>query len=1023
MKFLKLFLSLYFIAFVFTCTSPQNPFTQDKAEVFLHLESSAKIASDSTITDTVGNTIRIGTSFFMPDYFDSVIITVNKSIQEMDTFFICKKSDIKDDTTWFEHAFKNEGIRTVTATGYVEGGNKPSATATITVIARPLPPDSVRGLAAVARTNGTFIFKWNSSAAAAQYLIYRSKDTTGFAQYATVQDTTFTNIINDTAFYYYIVASNSNGISAPSQQIRSTATNTPPKWSHSSIAIAISEGASFSFNCADSCKDTNGDAVSFQLVSADTVHDSLIGSIWKYSPSYTDSGSHTLKIKAWDGTDSSILTIALHVVNVPRPPQPQPQNLSTNRNAPLAITLTAIDPDGDAITKWVIDTQTTHGTVTITNSAQPTATYTPATNFMGNDYFTFKASVGSLTSIFSTRISILVDTNNIAPVISQKLSAMTLTKGDSLVLTVAVNANAFPAPLYSWYKTGSFLDSTRTNSWKKLNVQGTDSGFYHVIVSNIAGRDSSGAAVTVNVPPTITTQPLVLQTAIAGSPDTLSVVASGVPAPTYQWKKNGGAIGGATARSYVIPVTSTNDTGTYTVTVSNSLGSVTSTACVLVVNTPVAITMPPVSQAIHIGKSVTFRIAATGTAPLHYQWKKAGSQNMGSDADSLTISNLTLNDSNTVLTCAVSNVCGQIISAACTLSVVRVLKVAGGYSHSIMLMSDGTVWACGRNRFGELGDGTTTQRLNPVQVMISATAPLINVVDVATGSYHSLFLLKDGTVCGCGTNSVGQLGIGNTTKQSFPVKMSIVSNAKNIAAGYSHSLILTNDGTLYACGDNSFGQLGLGASTNELVPDTMQTGVLTIAAGDYHSLILLSARSISAFGRNDNGQLGINNKSNQNLPVSVINLPGVSGTANMAGGYDFSLFLAASGGDLYGCGNNNVGQLGIDTLTITDTAAPVHIMTGVKNIAAGLNHSLILKTDGTLMGCGYNAYGELGDNTSANHSTPFQMATNVESIAAGYYATLMVKSDGTLWVCGQNTFGQLGDGTINNAYVPKKITF
>jgi hypothetical protein len=125
---------------VLSCSSPQNPFTQDKAKVFLHLESSTKTASDSAITDTVGNKIKIGISYFMPDYFDSVVITVEKNIQNVDTFFVCKKTDIKADSAWFEYSFKTEGIRTITATGYVAGGYKPTATATITVIARPVVP-------------------------------------------------------------------------------------------------------------------------------------------------------------------------------------------------------------------------------------------------------------------------------------------------------------------------------------------------------------------------------------------------------------------------------------------------------------------------------------------------------------------------------------------------------------------------------------------------------------------------------------------------------------------------------------------------------------------------------------------------------------------------------------------------------------------------------------------------------------------------------------------------------------------
>ena len=330
-------------------------------------------------------------------------------------------------------------------------------------------PDSVKGITAVSRINGNFVFTWNKSKNTDQYAIYRSRDTTGFVLFTTTQDTFFTNTIKDTSFYYYVIATNSKGSSTASQRIRSTVINTAPAWSHNAIAISVNEGAAFSFNCADSCRDTNGDAISYQLVSAGSVNDSLIGTIWKYTPSYTDSGLHTVKIKATDGIDSSILTISVHVVNVPRPPQPQSQNLSTNRNAALVITLSAAVPvGGDPVTQWLIDTQSTHGaSVLSVNAGAGTVTYTPASGFIGTDYFTFKAISGTLSSTNSAKVTIRVDTNNIAPKISQKLSAKTLNKGDSLVLAITINSDAFPAPWYYWYKDGTRLDSSQVNSWKK----------------------------------------------------------------------------------------------------------------------------------------------------------------------------------------------------------------------------------------------------------------------------------------------------------------------------------------------------------------------------------------------------------------------------------------------------------------------------------------------------------------------------------------------------------------------------
>src|SRR5881628_2032757 len=87
-----------------------------------------------------------------------------------------------------------------------------------------------------------------------------------------------------------------------------------------------------------------------------------------------------------------------------------------------------------------------------------------------------------------------------------------------------------------------------------------------------------------------------------------------------------------------------------------------------------------------------------------------------------------------------------------------VVAVAAGWGHSVALKSDGTVWAWGYNGYGQLGDGTTTQRLTPVQVSGSS-----GVIAIATGQYFSLALKSDGTVWAWGYNYYGQLGNGNTS--------------------------------------------------------------------------------------------------------------------------------------------------------------------------------------------------------------------------------------------------------------------
>jgi len=141
--------------------------------------------------------------------------------------------------------------------------------------------------------------------------------------------------------------------------------------------------------------------------------------------------------------------------------------------------------------------------------------------------------------------------------------------------------------------------------------------------ANVTGLNFTASAAP--VAPSITTQPA-SQTVTAGQTGSFSVAATGTAPFTYQWQKNGVAISGATSSSYTTPATTTSDNGAqFAVVVSNTAGSVTSSAAILTVNAaPVApsITAQPASQAVTAGQTASFSVAATGTAPLTYQWQK-----------------------------------------------------------------------------------------------------------------------------------------------------------------------------------------------------------------------------------------------------------------------------------------------------------------------------------------------------------------------------------------------------------------
>lgn len=411
-----------------------------------------------------------------------------------------------------------------------------------------------------------------------------------------------------------------------------------------------------------------------------------------------------------------------------------------------------------------------------------------------------------------------------------------------------------------------------------------------------------------------------------------------------------------------------------------------------------------------------------------------------------------------------------------------IIGVKAGSSHSLFLKNDGTVWACGYNSNGQLGDGTTTTRLAPVQVN-----GLTNIIALAGGGSHSLFLKNDGTAWACGKNFNGQLGDSTTIDRSTPVLVKGIAGCTAISAGLNHSLFLTNYFDLaLACGDNTYGALGNNTTISQTKPVSVMYSIKKISAGGSHSLFLKNDSTVWACGRNNQGQLGDSTTTGKLVPVKVKN---ISGCVSIAGGLTHSLF-GQNNGTYWSTGRNNMGQLGdgttinrsvvvktanltLDptitggpvfsgqgtlhagnfdfylwstgstasvlsinttgtyTVTVTDDYGCTGIATqknivNTKTIAMGSNSSStysMCSYPGSPMASGNNATGQLGNGTNTNSNTPVPVSglTNVTSIGVGSTYALFLKSDSTVWACGENASGQLGDLTNINRSTPVQV--
>jgi alpha-tubulin suppressor-like RCC1 family protein len=344
-------------------------------------------------------------------------------------------------------------------------------------------------------------------------------------------------------------------------------------------------------------------------------------------------------------------------------------------------------------------------------------------------------------------------------------------------------------------------------------------------------------------------------------------------------------------------------------------------------------------------------------------------------------------------------------------------SISGG-DHTLAIAQNGTLWAWGFNTYGQLGDGTNTNRNVPTQI---GTAN--NWASITDGNnFHSLAIKTDGTLWAWGFNSQGQLGNGTTVNKNAPIQIGSATNWSKIVARGSRTLAIKTDGTLWAWGSNSYGELGDGTNINRNVPTQIGTATnwASITAGNNgHTLAIKTDGTLWAWGYNVYGQLGDGTSVNKNAPIQI---GSATDWSIISAGISHTLSIKTDG-TLWAWGYNYQGQLGDGTNV--DKNAPIQIgsATDWSTISAGGYQTLSIKTDGTLWAWGRNSSGQLGDGTNVNKNAPIQIgsATDWSIISAGISHTLSIKTDGTLWAWGRNLSGELGDGTNVNKNIPTVI--
>lgn len=385
-------------------------------------------------------------------------------------------------------------------------------------------------------------------------------------------------------------------------------------------------------------------------------------------------------------------------------------------------------------------------------------------------------------------------------------------------------------------------------------------------------------------------------------------------------------------------------------------------------------------------------------------------------------------------------------------------QIFAGLNHTALLTSTGDIWMWGGNEYNKMGTSKNglfdeSNRLVPTKPS-NFNGVLKDITAISGGFQSSVVLNSSGKVYAWGYNYYETLGLGDDYRfpaiivpEPHPVYE--ISNIVSVKSKNDHTLGVRADGTLWSWG-NTIG-VGRGEVYTLSYPGQVKnhdgsgylTEIIDADAGQYHSLALKSDGSVWSFGANESGQLGREGLhipewevSGSFFPVQVYE--NVSGTAfnnviSISAGNNFNLALK-SDGTVWAWGDNTSGQLGIGTLT--NQTYPVQVkgedgtgfLTDIIAISGGGNHSLALKSDGTVWSWGNNTDGQLGDGSNINRLTPVRVKgsgneahlANVQAIDAGESHNVAYSSD-QIFTWGSNGSGQLGNGTTLGSNIPVLI--
>lgn len=333
--------------------------------------------------------------------------------------------------------------------------------------------------------------------------------------------------------------------------------------------------------------------------------------------------------------------------------------------------------------------------------------------------------------------------------------------------------------------------------------------------------------------------------------------------------------------------------------------------------------------------------------------------------------------------------------------------------------SEGKYWACGGNEYGSLLTGTNGSELRLKE------CTFLNKNNVKTAclvTNQGYYIDTNGVIHSLGYNYNGQLGNGETGDIDMLEIKTLTKvyghneNFVKVETGETNSLALDADGNVYSWGNSSSGETGLGLAAEISEPTKIPNlKVKDISSGCSLTGLLAENGDLFMCGGNYSGGLGIGKTRNElEQSIELVKVLTDVKFSKISVGQE-NCYALDEENNLWAWGKNLSGELGDGTKIQRTTPVPIAVGTKFKEIVAGTDRSFALDADGYLWSTGNNKFGTLatGNNISVTTLTKVSDGRQYSKIAGFYDSLVAIDTDGNAYTCGDNSEGQLGDGTYN----------